>query len=73
LIPDRVKVGENFEKNSMKLWSPTTDRDLGHEMVREFLGRGLLEGEEHLGALRLVVKKNFGEVMELPGYRHREI
>ena len=73
LIPDRVKVGENFEKSSMKLWSPTTDRDLGYEMVREFLGRELIEGEELLGALRLVVKNEFGDVMELPGYKYRTL
>ena len=57
----------------MKLWSPTTDRDLGYEMVREFLGRELIEGEELLGALRLVVKNEFGDVMELPGYKYRTL
>ena len=42
-------------------------------MVREFLGRELIEGEELLGALRLVVKNEFGDVMELPGYKYRTL
>ncbi len=71
LTPHRVKIWHDFDREKMILWSPTTIRDQGLALISECLGRVLHDDETLEAAFLEILRKEFGENMELPGRKYR--